>query len=155
MILGHALVVTGALTPVTRRLASAFETHPLLASISIIIVPGLTSGFVNDTPIVVIVIPLVMGLALRSELKPARILMPMNFMVLIGGMATTIGTSTNLIVVSLASDLGLREIGMFDFYWMVAIAAVPAMLYLGFIAPRLLKNVPDVFSQQEHAVFES
>lgn len=40
MILGHALVVTGALTPLTRRLASAFETHPLLASISIIIVPA-------------------------------------------------------------------------------------------------------------------
>ncbi len=155
MILGHALVVTGALAPVIRRLAVLFEHHPAIALAGVIIAPALVSGFVNDTPIVVMLIPLLMGLALRSGVPAGQILMPMNFAVLIGGMSTTIGTSTNLIVVNLAADYGLPEIGMFDFYWIVALAALPALLYLSLLAPRLLRHVKPALPDQSLAVFEA
>ncbi|MEZ5565959.1 MAG: hypothetical protein R3F24_10765 [Gammaproteobacteria bacterium] len=82
--------------------------------------------------------------------------MPMNFAVLIGGTATTIGTSTNLLVVSLAAELGVAPFGVFEFTPLVMMAALPALLYLLIIAPRLLKHsghAPDTSSPREfHAV---
>jgi len=154
MILGHSLVVTGALVPLTRRLGGVFGRHAGLAVAGLIVAPALVSGFINDTPIVVMLIPLVIGLAAKGSLPAGQVLMPMNFAVLIGGMATTIGTSTNLIVVSLAADLGLRQIAMFDFYAIVALAAVPGLLYLTLLAPRLLRHVEPSLPNQDQAIFE-
>jgi di/tricarboxylate transporter len=64
--------------------------------------------------------------------------MPIGFATVIGGMATTIGTSTNLLVVSVANDLGLDEIGMFDFFVPAAMAGGVGLAYLWLIAPRML-----------------
>ncbi len=62
----------------------------------------------------------------------------MGFATLVGGMGTPIGTSTNLLVVAIAADLGLKQFGMFDFVVPATIAASIAILYLWLIAPRLL-----------------
>ncbi len=142
MILGHALVVTGALDPVARRLASLVAARPRLALAAVLVGVMLVSGFVNDTPVVVLMIPLLLAATARAKVAPAGVLMPMNFAVLIGGMSTSIGTSTNLIVISIAASLGLAPFGMLDFYGLVAVAAVPALLYLWLIAPLLLRSVP-------------
>lgn len=158
MILGHALVLTGALEPAARRLARLMEAAPRTALLIVLIACAAASGLMNDTPIVVIMIPLLMSATAGSKLTAASVLMPMNFAVLIGGMATTIGTSTNLIVVSMAAGLGERELHMFDFYPIVALAAVPAIAYLWLIAPWLLRSVKGtgahfpsrVFSAQLH-----
>jgi len=82
----------------------------------------------------------VIGLAMRAGHSASRMLMPMNFAVIIGGMATTIGTSTNLLIVSLASDHGVRHIDVFEFTPLVIGPAALALLYLWLIAPRLLKE---------------
>ena len=66
--------------------------------------------------------------------------MPMGFATLIGGMCTTIGTSTNLLVVSVAADLGLETFGMFDFALPATIAALAGLAYLWLIAPRILEE---------------
>ena len=92
----------------------------------------------NNTPIVVLLLPILVSVCLRTNNSPSKILMPMGFATLVGGMATTIGTSTNLLVVSVASDLGLAEFGMFDFVYPAAIAGAVAFVYLWLIAPRLL-----------------
>ncbi|MBI1394515.1 MAG: SLC13 family permease [Betaproteobacteria bacterium] len=141
MVLGHSLVLTGALEPAARRLSALVARRPGLAMAAVLASAALASGVVNDTPVVVLLIPLLIAATRQGETSCARYLMPMNFAVLIGGMATTIGTSTNLIVVSVARDLGLPPFGMFDFYSLVAMAAVPALLYLWLAAPRLLGNV--------------
>jgi len=65
-------------------------------------------------------------------------LMPMGFATLVGGMATTIGTSTNLLVVAIAADLGLRRFGMFDFAPPILVAGGVGIVYLWLVAPRLL-----------------
>ena len=155
MILGHALVLTGALEPAARRLSALVAARPGVALLAVLIGAALASGVVNDTPVVVLLIPLLIAATLRANSSPARILMPMNFAVLLGGMATTIGTSTNLIVVSMAQGLGQPPLGMFSFYPIVAVAAVPGILYLWLVAPRLLGHVAPIRTAYSQEVFNA
>ena len=147
MIVGQGLVVTGALEPVARRLAVAVAKHPRSALLGVLVLGLAVSGVINDTPVVVLLIPLLLAAAAKAKVSPAGMLLPMNYSVLIGGMATTIGTSTNLIVVSIAASLGVGSLSMFGHFDLVAMAAVPALAYLWLLAPRLLSGVP---VQQEH-----
>ncbi len=138
MVLGRALAITGALEPVAKLLGAALTKRPKLALLGILIFCAGASGVLNDTPIVVIMLPVLMSAALRSGTNPAATLMPMNYAVLVGGMGTTIGTSTNLLVVSIAADLGVRRFDMFEFMPVTALAAVGAILYLWLVLPHLL-----------------
>jgi di/tricarboxylate transporter len=138
MVLGRGLVATGALEPMSRLLARLLGAQPGAALLVVLVLCAAASGVLNDTPIVVLMLPVLVGAALRSSTSPARTLMPMNYAVLIGGMGTTIGTSTNLIVVSMAADLGVRRFEMFDFIHVTALAAVPGLAYLWLVLPRLL-----------------
>jgi di/tricarboxylate transporter len=140
MVLGRGLVVTGALEPLARSLGVLWRISRVLTLAAVLLLCLLLSGFVNDTPIVVLMTPVLLSLAARAGTSAAPLLMPMNFAVLIGGMATTIGTSTNLLVVSIARDAGAVDFGMLDFAPIVAIAAAPALLYLLFVAPWLLRR---------------
>ena len=135
------LVVTGALEPAARLLATWVAQRPALALLALLVGAASISGLVNDTPVVVLLIPLIIAAAGRAKTSAATMLMPMNYAVLIGGMATTIGTSTNLIVVAIAADLGVGPFSLFSFYPLVAMAAVPALAYLWIVAPRLLGKV--------------
>jgi len=155
MVLGHALVVTGALEPVARRLAAWVAAAPRLAPLAVMVGAASVSGVINDTPVVVLLIPLVIAAAKRAKVEPGTILLPMNYAVLIGGMATTIGTSTNLIVVAIAAGLGVGPFGLFEFYPLVAMAALPALLYLWLVAPRLLGHIRQPAEQLSAQVFES
>ena len=155
MILGHALVLTGALEPAARRLAVLVEKAPRLALLLVLVVAGAASGVMNDTPVVVLLVPLLIAALKRAGRGPGFVLMPMNFAVLIGGMGTTIGTSTNLIVVALAAGLGVHAFGVFEFFPLVATAALPALLYLWIVAPWLLRHVADAPTAEVQPVFEA
>ena len=138
MVLGHGLTTTGALEPVVRRLSRLWTHAPQLAFLLILVFCVFVSGFVNDTPVVVLMMPVLVAIASRTGTSPSPTLLPMNYAVLIGGMATTIGTSTNLLVVGIAASLGVPAFGLFDFTHIVVIAAAIALPYLWLIAPRLL-----------------
>lgn len=155
MVLGNALVVTGALEPAARRLASWVTERPTTALLAVLVGAASVSGLINDTPVVVLLIPLILAAASRARVSAGAMLMPMNYAVLIGGMATTIGTSTNLIVVALAAGLGVSSIGMFSFTGIVAAAAVPAIAYLWLVAPRLLAHVHARTEQLSEQVFDA
>ncbi|MDJ0738384.1 MAG: SLC13 family permease [Gammaproteobacteria bacterium] len=156
MIAGQGLVRTGALEPVGRLLARAWGAAPQLSLLLTLVVGALFSAFVNNVPIVVLLLPILVSVALRTGTAASGVLMPMGFATLVGGMSTTIGTSTNLLVVGVAADLGLRELAMFDFVVPVAIAGGVALLYLWLVAPRLLPvrdsglgdTAPRVFTAQ-------
>jgi len=138
MILGQGLVRTGALEPVGRLLGRMWGRAPFLSLLVTLVVGAVLSAFVNNTPIVVLLLPILISVCIRNNSSPAAVLMPMGFATLVGGMATTIGTSTNLLVVSVAADLGLEKFGLFDFAMPASIGAAVAILYLWLIAPRLL-----------------
>jgi len=138
MVAGEALVRTGALEPVARRLARLWRWSPKFALLLTLVVGAVLSAFMNNTPIVVLMLPMLIGAAVRSKRSTSGVLLPMGLATLIGGMGTTIGTSTNLLVVSVAADMGMVRFGMFDFMVPVLIAASFAILYLWLIAPRMI-----------------
>ena len=138
MVVGQGLVVTGALEPVGRLLGRWWARAPFLSLLATLVIGAVPSAFVNNTPIVVLLLPIMMGACLRADAPATRALMPMGFATLVGGMATTIGTSTNLLVVAVAVDQGLERFGMFDFALPAVIAGGVGIAYLWLVAPRLL-----------------
>lgn len=140
MILGRGLVVTGALEPMAKVITRLFQFSNLLGLLVSLILGGAMSMIVNDTPVLVLTMPILLNLAARTGIAASKTLMPMNCAILIGGMATTIGTSTNLLVVSIAEDMGLPQFSVFQFTGVALIAAAVALPYLWLIMPRLLPD---------------
>lgn len=138
MVAGQGLVRTGALERVGRLLTVFWSKSPAISILLTLIIAASLSAFINNTPIVVLLLPILVSVASRTGRPASKMLMPMGFATLLGGTATTIGTSTNLLVVSVAADLGLREMGMFDFIGPAALAGICGLVYLWLIAPRLL-----------------
>lgn len=99
--LGQFLVVTG------RRSYS----HLLLAVMGL---AGIMSAFINDTAVVALLMPVLIQVSRDSGISPSRLLIPLSFSALLGGVCTLIGTSTNLLVSGILSDQGLVPLGMFE-----------------------------------------
>jgi len=143
MIVGQGLISTGALEPVGRLLARLWRRSPAISLLLTLVLTAFLSAFINNTPIVVLMLPILIGVAVKTGMSPSGSLIPMGFASIIGGMSTTIGTSTNLLVVNVAADMGMERFNMFDFAGPVLVAGVVAILYLWLIAPRLLpQRVP-------------
>jgi di/tricarboxylate transporter len=140
MIVGQALVRTGALEPVAAALARSWRSRPVLSLLATLVIGAVLSAFVNNTPIVVLMLPVLVNVGLKTNTAVSGTLMPLGMATIIGGMSTTIGTSTNLLVVSVSRDLGVAPFGMFDFALPVMIAGTVGILYLWLVAPRI---VPD------------
>ncbi len=163
LVMSKGLETTGALQPLAATLARAWAAAPRAASLLTLGICAALSMFVNDTPLVVILLPMLVAVAARTRFPASAILMPVGFSILIGGTATTIGTSTNLLIVSIAHDLGLPRIGMFDFTLIVVAVASLGLLYLWLIAPHLLparkppllETSPRVFNASLHVLATS
>ncbi len=141
MIIGRGLLVTGALEPAAHSLARLWRFDRSLGLLCSLLIAMALSMFVNDTPVLVLCLPLLLTIASRLGIPPSKTLMPVNCAILIGGMATTIGTSTNLLVVSIAKDLSQARIDVFAFTGIVMVAAAIALPYLWFVMPRLLPAI--------------
>lgn len=140
MILGRGLVVTGALDPAARLLGKVWAINHQLGMLVSLLIAFTLSMFVNDTPVLVLLLPIFVQLAANGAMPASKTLMPVNAAVLIGGMATTIGTSTNLLVVSIARDLGMPHMNVFHFTPIVLTAALVALPYLWLVMPRILPD---------------
>ena len=158
MIVGKALETTGALQPLATIVSSAWSTRPVLALLVTLVAGAILSAFMNNTPIVVLLMPILVGVSLRVKFPVSGIMLPMGYATIIGGMSTTIGTSTNLLVVGIARDSGVHDFAMFDFVVPALIVGGVGILFLWLIAPRLLPDrvppmqdtTPRVFSSQLH-----
>ena len=158
MMVGKALETTGALQPLATVVGRAWSTRPVLASLTTLVAGALLSAFMNNTPIVVLLLPILVGASLRVKFPVSGIMMPMGLATIIGGMATTIGTSTNLLVVGISQDLGIMSFEMFDWVLPVTIVGGAGILFLWLVAPRLLPDrtppmadiSPRIFSAQLH-----
>lgn len=155
MIIGRSLETTGALEPVARVMAKTWKTHPSSSLLATLVFTGVLSAFMNNTPIVVMLLPVLVSVALRTGGSASTSLMPMGLATLIGGSGTTIGTSTNLLVVAVAADLGMRRFEMFDFALLVAIAGSIGIFYLWLVAPRLLPPREVLLSDASPFVFDA
>jgi di/tricarboxylate transporter len=140
MILGRGMVVTGALDPAARALARVWQYNKTVALLFTLVVCLCLSMLINDTPVLVLMIPILAQMAVRGGMPASKTLIPVNAAILIGGMSTTIGTSTNLLVVSIAQDLGMRQMNVFEFTPIVWGAAIFAVPYMWLVMPRLLPD---------------
>ena len=138
MIVGEGLIRTGALEPIGRVLSQLWRKGPAISLLFTLLTTATLSAFINNTPIVVLMLPILIGVALRTGTSTTGTLIPMGFASILGGMATTIGTSTNLLVVNVAADMGMAEFNMFDFIGPAAVGACFATLYLWLLAPRMI-----------------
>jgi len=158
MIVGKGLETTGALQPLASGIAAAWKARPMVALLLTLVAGAVLSAFLNNTPIVVLLLPILVAASLRSKVPVSGVLMPMGFATILGGMSTTIGTSTNLLVVGIAADLGQARLDMFDFALPVAIVGAVGILFLWLVGPRLVPErvppledtSPRVFSAQLH-----
>lgn len=138
MIVGQGLISTGALEPIGRMLARLWRRSPAISLVLTLVMTAFLSAFINNTPIVVLMLPILIGVAIKTGISPSGTLMPLGFASIVGGMATTIGTSTNLLVVNVAADMGMQRFSMFDFAGPVLISGIVAILYLWLLAPRMI-----------------
>ena len=155
MIVGQGLESTGALRPLASLLSRLWATRPLLSFLATLVSAAILSAFLNNTPIVVMLLPILIGVSIRNQRPASGILLPMGLATLLGGMATTIGTSTNLLVVALAAEQGLHRFSMFDFALPVVIAGSFGLLYLWLVAPRLLPARSAPLSDSSPRVFDA
>ncbi|HUO82963.1 MAG TPA: SLC13 family permease, partial [Gammaproteobacteria bacterium] len=155
MVLAKGLEATGALYPVIHGLSRLWSAAPQTAFLITLLVAAVLSMFLNNTPIVAMVLPLLVAVSLRAGVAPSGILMPVGFATIVGGMATTIGTSTNLLVTMIAADLGMRRMQMFDFALPVVLVGSVAIVYLWLVAPRLLPRRDAPLSDASARVFRA
>ncbi len=138
LICAKALDVTGALHSATRLVARSWARAPRAGLLITMVAAAVASMFMNNTPLVAMILPVLVAVCIRNQVSASSVLMPVGFATIIGGMATTIGTSTNLLVVELAADQGLPRFGMFDFALPVVLAGSVGIMVLWLIAPWVL-----------------
>ena len=96
------------------------------------------SAFTSNTATTAVFLPVMAGVSRKAGLPASRVLMPLAFSSILGGTVTLIGTSTNLVVSGALPATGLKPLGFFELAWVGLPAALIGLLYLFFIAPRLL-----------------
>ncbi|REJ86046.1 MAG: SLC13 family permease [Acidobacteria bacterium] len=136
LILSHALVKTGMLEQLADLLSrrGANWTTMLL----MLTVAALLSGFLNNTAVVAIFVPLAIDLCRRAEISPTRVLLPLSYVAIVGGTLTLIGTSTNLLVSSMSEAAGHGALGMFEFTRLGGIFLIIGLVYVALMARRVL-----------------
>ena len=158
MMVGKALETTGSLQSLARVVSKAWASRPVAALAITLVAGAALSAFMNNTPIVVLLMPILVGASLRAKFPVSGVMLPMGLATIIGGMSTTIGTSTNLLVVGISRDMGMHEFSLFEWVLPVAIVGGVGLLFLWLVAPRLLPDrtppmadtSPRIFSAQLH-----
>lgn len=139
-ILSHALTKTGLVALGAERLAAWAGHRHWLGVALLLAAVAVLSGFLNNTAIVAIFIPLVLDLCAKLQVSPSKVLIPLSYASIFGGTLTLIGSSTNLLVSSIASDAGQRPFGMFEFAPVGVVFLVLGLVYTLLFARRLLPS---------------
>ncbi len=119
------------------RIAGKGEIRILMV-LALIVAP--LSAFVNNTPVVVVFMPILLQLCRRLDLKASRFLIPLSYISIAGGTCTLIGTSTNLLAADIASTEGLEPFTMFETAKLGVVFVAITSLYLVTIGRRLLPD---------------
>jgi di/tricarboxylate transporter len=137
-VLSAGLFRTGAVNFIGSKLVLAGKKNFWFALILLMIGTACLSAFINNTAVVAILIPVVLELARELKISPAKLLMPLSFSSLFGGVCTLIGTSTNILVNSIAVKQGHPPFGMFEFTPFGIIIFIAGTLYMLLVGVRLI-----------------
>lgn len=139
LVVGQGLFHTDALEKPTALLARLGGRTGMAAIVLVLIAAMVASAFVNDTPVVVMFLPIITTIAAGRNVAASKVLMPLSFAALLGGMTTLIGTSTNLLAAGVAEKAGGLVIGFFDFTIPALAMSVAGFAYVAFVLPAILK----------------
>lgn len=134
------LVRTGAVEMLIGFAESHAGNRPRTTIIVLFAFVAVASAFMNNTPLVAVMIPVVMQIAVRIGTAPSKLLIPLSYMTVMGGMISLIGTSTNLLVDGVARDAGLAHFGLFEIAPLGLAVTVAGAIYLALFANRLLPD---------------
>ncbi|MCR9214881.1 MAG: SLC13 family permease [Proteobacteria bacterium] len=140
LVVGQGIVRTGALEQPIRRLVTLRRHHPILAIAVVLATVLIISAIMNNTPVVVIFIPLITALAERLHQPVSKLMIPLSYASILGGMTTLIGSSTNLLVMAAAVQAGQPQLGFFDFTIPGLFLAGAGLLYALVVIPRILPD---------------
>ncbi len=137
-LISRGMVRTGVVGYIGQRLITSARGSAHLAMLIILVTVALASAFINNTPVVVLFIPVVMSMCCEFGLSPSKFLIPLSYASILGGTCTLIGTSTNIIVSDLSAGHGYGVIRMFELAPVGIPIAVLGITLLLITAPRLM-----------------
>ncbi|MBK8906613.1 MAG: SLC13 family permease [Rhodospirillales bacterium] len=138
LVMGQAMVRAGVLDVLARIVLRAGRGSLWFSVLLVLLVAMSVSAFLNNIPVVVIFIPIMQGLATRFGRAPSKLMIPLSYAAVLGGMTTLVGSSTNLLVNSAMIELGGEPFGFFDFTIPGLVMAATGLAYLMGVAPRIL-----------------
>lgn len=139
-VLSNALLKTGSLQRIGPKLGAVFAKNFHLGMFFMILFVGVSSAFINNTPIVAMFIPVMQSVAQQTKISSSKLLIPLSYASIFGGTCTLIGTSTNILVSGIAEENGIEGISIFTTTPVGVILLIFGALYLFFFAR---KNLPD------------
>lgn len=140
LIIGQGLFQTDALEGPAKAIVRWTRGRAQWATIPVLVAVAILSAFLNNTPVVVMFLPILTAVAATVGKSPARVLMPLSFIAILGGMTTLIGSSTNLLVANYAAQISDLRLTFFSFTPIGLMVAGVGALYVLFVMPRFLKT---------------
>ena len=155
-VLSGALVRTGVLDKVGDFISSNTKKSPLFVIFLLIVITIILSAFINNTPVVLVLIPIVLKLANEMKISASKLLIPLSYLAIMGGMLTLVGTSTNLLIDGVAQSYDLEPFGMFEITPIAAVLAIIGVIYLFLFSSILLperSSMSDILSGRDSMSF--
>lgn len=155
-VISAGLFKTGAVSYLGKLTTLVFKKNYWLGMVTVMLAVGFFSAFINNTPVVAVFIPILLGVAKEIKANASKLLMPMSFASMFGGVCTLIGTSTNILVSSIAEERGQPAFGMFEIAPLGLIMFTVGMFYMLFVGVRLIPDrrsegdLIESFSLQEY-----
>ncbi len=139
-ILSAALQKTGSVNYLGALSSKVFGFNFWVGLISTMVIVGVISAFVNNTPVIAVFIPILLGVSAKCKISLSKLLMPISFASMFGGVCTLIGTSTNLLVSSIAVQHGLPALNMFEFTKMGLVFFGAGIVYMLLFGVRIIPD---------------
>ncbi len=140
-LISRGMIRTGAVGFISQKVIEYSRGRPGLAIFLILVIVGTASAFINNTPVVVLFIPIILSLSCELDFSPSKFLIPASYASILAGTCTLIGTSTNIIISDLSAAHGFGSLGMFELSPLGLPIALLGILFLIFAAPKLMPSV--------------
>lgn len=155
-VLSAAIFKTGVLNGLGAFLINLARKNYIYCLVALMFIAALLSAFINDTAVVALLMPVTLQIARTTEIHPSKLLIPLSFGALLGGVGTLIGTSTNILVSGLLEERGLKPIGMFEMSGPGVLFMLVGIAYMVIIGHRLLPkreaktNIQEAFDMKDY-----